>query len=223
MTLDQLVVWVKQLINKKPATAADDTGDPSNATIIAFINVARNELYNRFAAQFPTRFTTNADDTYTANALQMTMPTSLFGRQIVSVFWYTTDISTAMPLSCKNIAELPNLSGLSGTPRAYSVEGTRIYLRPIPAVNTSLRYVYIPAPTALASGSDTPSEFPVDQHALIGTLAAAKIAARNMDDTAQGLDALAKEGINQLHDAMRSMVGDDGYVINAPPGPFEVY
>lgn len=223
MTLDQLVVWVKQLINKKPATAADDTGDPSNATIIAFINVARNELYNRFAAQFPTRFTTNADGTYTANALQETMPTSLFGRQVVSVFWYISDISTAMPLACRNIAELPNMSGLAGMPRAYVVEGTRIYLRPIPAATTNLRYVYIPALTALSAGSDTPSEFPIDQHSIIGTLAAAKIAARNMDDTAQGLDALAKEGISQLHDAMRSMVGDDGYVISAPPGPFDTY
>lgn len=223
MDLDALVVWVKQLINKKPATSADDTGDPSNATIKAFINVARNELYNRMAAQFPTRFSTNVDGTYTGGAMQVTMPTSLFGRQILSVFWYATDISTAMPMACRNIAELPNMPGISGTPVAYVVEGTRIYLRPIPSANMNLRYVYVPALTALSSGTDTPSEFPIDQHALIGTLAAAKIAARNMDTTADGLDALAKDGINQLHDAMRAMVGDDGYVISAPPGPFDIY
>jgi hypothetical protein len=224
MRLDDLVPMVKRLINKKPATWADNTGDPDNETIISFINIARNELYNRLAAQFPSRFASSEDATYTGGSAIASLPSSTVGRQIVAVWWYTGSPSSDFaPLSCKNVAELANLSNLRGWPAAYVIQGSSISLRPVPSADVVLRFVYIPVLTDLSSAANTPSEFPADQHSAIAILAAAKIATRNMDATAEGLNQLAKESASQLHDAMRSMVGDDGYVISAPPGPFDVY
>lgn len=221
MDVVEMIVATKIMINKKPYDLEDETGDPSDTVILHFLEMAWAEIYNRFAAQFPTRFTTTADGTYAAGALQATLPTLVQRRQLVSVFSYLADISTAMPMACRNIAEMPNMSGLSGVPRAYMVEGPRIYLRPIPVVTTNLRYVYVPAPPSVELAPDI--GFPVELQYVICNLAASKIAARNMDETAAGLESIAKDGMNQIHDAMRAMVGDDGYVISAPPGPFETY
>ncbi len=220
-TFEEIIVWTKQLLNKPNTTAADDTGAPNNATIKAMINYERNRLYARFSAQYPARFTANADFVYTGNALQMTLPTAAQNRQLVSVFGYYDDISDAFAISTKNIAELPNL-GPGGRPQCYAVESTRIYLRPMPASNQNLRIIYVPVLTALSANSDVPSEWPADHHLLLGTLAAYTLARRNGDSTAEGLGDMVKEGVELLNDTMRGMVQDDSFVRSAPPSPFEM-
>ena len=221
-TSEEIVVWTKQLLNKAPATWADDTGAPNNAVIKAMINYERNRLYARFAAQFPQRFSTNADFQYTGAALQVTLPVAVQQRQLVSLFAYYQDISDAWPLAVKNIAELPNMD-LGGAPGTYAVEGPRLYVRPVPQTALNMRAIYVPALAALVNTSAIPSEFPADHHLLLGTMAAYSLARRNDDATARSLKDMTDEGVDLLHDALRGMVNDDSFVRSAPPSPFELY
>ncbi len=218
--LDAIVVWTKQLLNKPVTTAADDTGAPNNAIIKAAINYERNMAYARFAAQFPARFAASTDVTYTGQGLSQVLPAGVQNRQIVTCFAYDVDIGTPWALSVRNVAELANLGG-TGTPNAYAVSGTSIYLRPVPGADVTLRVIYIPVLTALSAGSDVPSEFPADFHLTLGTMAARLIRRRNRDPEAEELDVMCKEALELLQDTMRAMVQDDAWVQSAPRSPFD--
>lgn len=220
-TRDQLVTWVKQLLNKPSTSASDDTGDPKNAVIIAMLEYERRRLYARFSAMFPARFTTSTTLTYTANATSVTLPTAAQKRQLVSVFAYEDTIENAWALSVRNIQELPNMPTV-GPVNVYAVEGNNLYLRPIPGSAVTLSVVYVPVLTDMASGSAEPSEWPADHHMVLGTLAAYSIARRNGDPEARGLKDMADEAVELLQDTLRAMVDDDAWVRRAPPTPFEL-
>lgn len=220
-TRDQLVTWVKQLLNKSSTSASDDTGDPKNAVIIAMLEYERRRLYARFSAMFPARFTTSTTMTYTANATSVALPSAAQKRQLVSVFAYYSTIEDAWALSVRNIQELPNLP-TAGPVSVYAVEGNNLYLRPIPGSDQPLSVVYVPVLTDMASGSAEPSEWPADQQMILGTLAAYSIARRNGDPEARGLKEMADEAVELLQDTLRAMVDDDAWVRRAPPTPFEL-
>ena len=46
MTRDELLVRVKQLINKANTTTADDNGRPTNAEIVQALEESRAEIYS---------------------------------------------------------------------------------------------------------------------------------------------------------------------------------
>ena len=84
-TLDDLVVRVKQLMNKLNQTAADDTGKPSNAQIYAAINEARFEAYANVGERLADRFAITSVLTYPANLESVTLPQAAQGQQLIHV------------------------------------------------------------------------------------------------------------------------------------------
>lgn len=222
-TRDDIVVWMKTLLNKPVTTASDDTtGKPNNAEILLFLENARRRLYSALASEFPARFTSTTDLTYTANAENMTLPSAAQTRPLVSIYKWDSNGNNAEPIHIRNVAALPRLGyGNDGTHGLVAlVDGTRIRLRPIPGADTTIRIAYVAALTDMATGSAVPSEWPEEFHRTLGTAAVLDILRKNGDPDA-GLEQMVKDAVDALHSAMRSQVDDSSYVVRAPPGPFD--
>jgi len=159
-TLSDLIVRVKQMMNKLDQTAADDTGKPSNAQIIAAINEARYEIYTDVSERLPDRFITTTTITYPANLETVTLPTAAQGAQVVHMYVKDTGgtvSSFQTVLSPLRVREFVNI-GESGTPKYYAITGTDLRLRPVPTTTANITLFYLPALAPLTATTDTFSE-----------------------------------------------------------------
>lgn len=190
-TLEDLVVRVKQMMNKPNTTYADDTGKPKNAEIVAAINEGRNETYMLVATSAPDRFITSTTLTYAASAESITLPPAAQGAQIVHVYardgnaTASTFQSVMEPIRVREFANL----GETGTPKGYAINGTQIRLRPVPMVNTNLTIFYLPSLTPLSSQTDTFTEIPAMFAHLYAMCAAIRLRQINEDPAQSLVDA----------------------------------
>jgi hypothetical protein len=221
MDLGTIRSFVKVLLHKPDTTAADDTGKPTNATIDAAINDARNELYLEVSTQFPQRFGSATTMTYTSGSDYVQLPSAVRRRPLIGVTAYRTSI-TADPvaLTARAMQSIPSMS-TSGWLEHYAVMGENIYLRPIPSTDTTLALNYVAALTELSLTTDTPSEFPSEFHRLLGYLAALKIRMQNQQPM-EGLEAVVSEWKQRLQGYMKMQVGDDGIMMVGQAGVFDV-
>lgn len=193
-TLEDLMVRVKQLMNKLNQTAADDTGKPSNAQIIASINEARFETYADVSERLPDRFATTTTMVYPANQDSMSLPTDAQGAQMLHVYTrqQTNNPSSFQSvLSPLRIREFANV-GETGEPKYYALTGSSIRLRPVPTSDANLVIYYLPTLTPLALTTDTFGEM-TDTYAHIYALGAA-IKLRQINEEGAGglIDAYDK-------------------------------
>ena len=189
-TLEDLVVRVKQMMNKANTTYADDTGKPKNSEIIAAINEARNETYMLVATGAPDRFLTSSTLTYPAMAENVTLPVAAQQAQIVHV--YTRNQNTASSfqtvLEPIRVREFANIAE-TGYPKCYAINGTQIRLRPVPSQAAALTVFYLPSLTPLASATDTFTEIPAMFAHLYAMAACIRLRAINEDPADSLIDA----------------------------------
>lgn len=189
-TLEDLVVRVKQMINKANTTFADDTGKPKNSEIIAAINEARNETYMLVSTGAPDRFITSTAVTYPASAENIVLPTPVQQSQLVHVYARAQNEPTSFQsvLEPIRVREFANLSE-TGYPRCYAVNGTQMRLRPVPTTSVYLTVFYLPALTPLANAADTFLEIPAMFAHLYAMAAAIRLRQINEDPTDALIDA----------------------------------
>lgn len=189
-TLEDLVVRVKQMMNKANTTFADDTGKPKNSEIIAAINEARNETYMLVSTGAPDRFITSASFTYPSLAENVTLPVAAQQAQVVHV--YARDQSTASSfqtvLEPIRVREFANISE-TGYAKCYAINGTQIRLRPVPTYSVGLTMFYLPALTPLANATDTFPEIPAMFAHLYAMAAAIRLRQINEDPADALIDA----------------------------------
>lgn len=190
-TLEDLVVRVKQMMNKANTTFADDTGKPKNAEIIAAINEARNETYMLVATGAPDRFITSTTLTYPALTENVTLPPSAQGAQIVHVYsrdGAATASTFQAVLEPIRVREFANL-GETGYPKCYAINATQIRLRPVPTSMTNLTIFYLPALIPLSASTDTFTEIPAMFAHLYAMAAAIRLRQINEDPVDALIDA----------------------------------
>jgi hypothetical protein len=193
-TLDDLVVRVKQMMNKADQTAADDTGKPSNAQIIAALNESRFEIHGDVGERLPDRFTASAIMTSPANAENALLPASVKNAQVLHV--YTRDSGATIgsfqtTLTPIRVREFSNV-GESGTPAFYAITGTDMRLRPVPTVDTAVTVYHLPSLTPLTTGTNTFPEIGARWAHIYCLGAAIKLRQINEDGAGGLLDAFDK-------------------------------
>lgn len=189
-TLEDLVVRVKQMINKANTTFADDTGKPKNSEIIAAINEARNETYMLVSTGAPDRFITSTSLVYPALAENVTMPTSAQQSQIVHVYARDQNTATSFQrvLEPIRVREFANITE-TGYAKCYAINGLQMRLRPVPTSNTNLTIFYLPALVPLVNATDTFPEIPAMFAHLYAMAAAIRLRQINEDPVDALMDA----------------------------------
>lgn len=187
MTRDELLVRVKQLINKANTTAADDNGRPTNAEIVQALEESRAEIYSELFDWLADRRAASTTMTYTADTAAVALPSAAQDTQVLQVYAPASSIAGASQrtLNPIRIAEFANV-GESGTPVYYCITGTDLRLRPMPMVDTSLVLLYLPKLSVL-SASTSPAEIPSAWHHIYAYAAAIKLRHKN-NDPAEGLE-----------------------------------
>ncbi len=182
MTRDELLVRVKQLINKPVQTAADDTGRPSNSEILQNIEEARTEIYHEIMDLAGDRNAKSVSMTYVANAETMTLPSVAQDQQILYVYYQASSAVGAFQTALQpvRIAEFVNI-GETGTPKYYVVTGKVLRLRPLPSSDSSLVLYYLPGVSTLSAATSEPDELPARWHHIYAYKAAMKLRQKNED------------------------------------------
>jgi hypothetical protein len=186
MTRDDLLVRVKQLINKPDTTASDDSGRPKNAEIVQALEEARAKVYRKLFDMNPDRVAAVTTVAYPASTEAVTLPTSAQDTTILRVAQPTSSSVGAFENQLKPIRmeEFVNVSEL-GTPRYYVITGQSIRLRPMPGSAVTLSVTYVPKLTALTA-STSPTELGSEWHPILALSAAITLRRKN-DDNYDGL------------------------------------
>ena len=195
MDIDALVVRVKQLINKPNTTAADDTGKPKNAEVIASINEAYQQIYEDVAERLPDRWITQTTLSYPANTAAVALPTAAQQAQVLRLYWQSTGATIGTyqnPLQPAREREFVNMAE-TGTPVVYAITGTDLRIRPVPTVGVQVVISYLPALIMLAVAPDTPSVLPANWHHLIAYKAAIQLRQINEDPSGGLVDAYTEK------------------------------
>lgn len=187
MTRDELLVRVKQLINKANTTAADDNGRPTNAEIVQALEESRAEIYSELFDWLGDRQAASTTMTYTADTAAVALPSAAQDTQVLQVYAPASSSvgASQRTLNPIRLAEFANV-GESGTPVYYCITGTDLRLRPMPMVDTSLVLLYLPKLSVL-SASTSPAEIPSAWHHIYAYAAAIKLRHKN-NDPAEGLE-----------------------------------
>ncbi len=194
MTRDELLVRVKQLINKANTTAADDNGRPTNAEIVQALEESRAEIYSELFDWLADRRAASTTMTYTADTAAVALPSAAQDTQVLQVYAPASSSvgASQRTLNPIRIAEFANV-GESGTPVYYCITGTDLRLRPMPMVDTSLVLLYLPKLSAL-SAATSPTELPSAWHHIYAYAAAIKLREKNNDP----VDGLERQFQKQL-------------------------
>ena len=187
MTRDELLVRVKQLINKANTTAADDNGRPTNAEIVQALEESRAEIYSELFDWLGDRQAASTTMTYTADTAAVALPSAAQDTQVLQIYAPASSSAGASQrtLNPIRLAEFANV-GESGTPVYFCITGTSLRLRPLPPVDTSLVILYLPQLSVL-SASTSPAEIPSAWHHIYAYAAAIKLRHKN-NDPAEGLE-----------------------------------
>lgn len=206
MTLDELVTAVKGYLNM-PNTSASSNGKPDNDTIKRAINQVAKNLHARITTGFGRRLGTSTTLSYTADSESLALPSAAQLQHVFRVEAAASGSSYPYDLDPMILAEFRNVSR-KGTPRYFAIQGTSIFLRPIPTSAYTLTIWYVAGLTTLSGGSDTPSWLPDRFHDLIAVGAALRLR-KVMEDPSQGLESLWDEEVREMDAWYFSMVKDN--------------
>lgn len=198
MTRDELLVRVKQLINKANTTASDDNGRPTNAEIVQALEESRAEIYSELFDWLGDRQAASTTMTYTADTAAVALPSAAQDTQVLQIYAPASSSvgASQRTLNPIRLAEFANV-GESGTPVYFCITGTNLRLRPMPMVDTSLVLLYLPKLSALANGSASPTEIPSAWHHIYAYSAAIKLRHKN-NDPADGLETDFRTQLQRL-------------------------
>lgn len=211
MTRDELLVRVKQLINKRPSTAADDSGSPSNAEILQNIEEARQEVYHEVLDLLGDRVAVTTEVVYPSMAESVTLPSSAQNAQILYAYYKSSSSVGAFQTALQPIrfAEYANV-GETGSPKYYVISANSIRLRPMPGTDSTIVLVYMPEVQTLSAATASPVELPAAWHFLYAYKAAIKLRNKNQDPV-DGLEADFKGQMERII-TNRMLLSNDNHI-----------
>ena len=167
-TLTQLRARFREILKLGDVTDVDE-GDPPKATITKLINESRQRRYMDLVGSYSKKFLTRVTMTYPAGLESATLPAAAQGRMVSLVKLMPIGGTTGdgWDLQAVGLEQL-DLMERSGQAAYYYIDiiSKSIWLKPIPAVSTTLHIYHVAALTDLSADADTPSEFPSEFHQL---------------------------------------------------------
>ena len=151
--------------------------------------------------------------TLTAASANYTLSTSILS--VIDVYLVGAATSEASQLARVTPAEMLGLRArnpIADSPvRRYAVDGGNLLMiYPTPTAADVIHLLYVPRPTTLASGTDTPSEVPAEWHDLVSYYALFRCADYDDDASSQMGDryrALYEQGLLDMKKALNRFGG----------------
>jgi hypothetical protein len=186
---------VRSLVNEEmPSTATADTdgGFWSNATINNILNRAQSQIYNDMLNHYTKYFITVGTVATVPAQNYVAFPTNAAYR-IERLSYNGIDI---MPAQAREINT--SFVNTGPTPQCFYIEGSKIYLSPVPTLAINLDIEYWRKPTDMSTDASVP-DLPDEAHQLVAWGAAViclKIAGDM--EVAQAMDKQYRELKNQV-------------------------
>ncbi len=205
---------VKEILGFPDTSPSEESGSPSNDEINVMYDEARRAVRNEIARLYPERAAA-ADTTlsYTANSESASLPSATVGRRILAVYALPpTSSNAADKYRLDEIAriEFGNMGG-KGSPSSCAIEGSLIYLRPIPTSTTTLYFSYVAGITATTDDSATNTDIPAEFHDIYAYKIAAIHKMLAGDPDADRMDRFYEMLLDSLLKHYESMVSDNGF------------